>query len=166
MTSSPEKYNRIKNWLIGYGKFVINEREDDNFHFSFLILPNKQEHDMIPLTVASLKGVYSGKECILVGVGWSVDKKSEVVNAVLKDPTKTRNLVSGLKQVINSRKYSLKFMPDEQNISSIRITRIYPIDWLDKDSLLKEIMNVWAQFGNILNQFQKVSGMSNPSDYV
>ncbi len=164
MTSSPERYNIIKNWLIGYGRFVINEREDDNFHFSFLILPNKQEHHMIPLTVASLKGVYSGKECILIGVGWSVDKKSDVVNTVLKDPTKTKNLVSALKQVINSRKYSLKFMPDEQNISSIKITRIYPIDWLDKDLLFKEIMNVWAQFGNILNQFQKIS--ANPSDFV
>jgi len=32
--SNSERYQRIKNWLMGYDKFVVNEREDNNFHFS------------------------------------------------------------------------------------------------------------------------------------
>lgn len=37
MTIVEERYNKIKDWLTGYGKFVVNEREADNrVHFSFL----------------------------------------------------------------------------------------------------------------------------------
>ena len=36
-----EEHNKIKAWLYGYDEFVINERNDSNFHFSYWIWDKK-----------------------------------------------------------------------------------------------------------------------------
>jgi hypothetical protein len=63
-----ERYHRIKDWLTGYGKFVVNEREmDDRVHFSFLIWLDKRglkpKQKLIPLTIGFPKQLQNGHEC-------------------------------------------------------------------------------------------------------
>jgi hypothetical protein len=53
------------------------------------------------------------------------------VNAVIDEPERTKKFVTGLKRVINPSNYSLKFKPSEDKINTIKISRLFPIDWLD-----------------------------------
>ena len=91
-----------------------------------------------------------------------------MVNAVLDDPERTKKFVTVLKRVINPSNYSLKFKPSEEKMDTIKISRLLPIDWLDSNSLFKEVINLWMQYANYLHQMQKASGydLARPSDYI
>jgi hypothetical protein len=40
-----KRYDRIKTWLNEYGKLVVNEREEDNYIFSFFIWGKTEGRD-------------------------------------------------------------------------------------------------------------------------
>ena len=108
----------------------------------FISVKNSKKQ-IIPLLIGHPKGIYNGEECLLLGLGWTLDKKSEVVNAYLDDPERTKKFVTVLKRVINPSNYSLKFKPSEEKMDTIKISRLLPIDWLDSNSLFKEVINLW-----------------------
>jgi len=159
MNSVSERYHRIKTWLNEYGKFVVNEREEDEgFSFSFWIWDKEGKKGLIPLVIGQLRKPQKQKDCIAIGWGWNLDKSSDVVKDVLNDPDKTSQLVASLKKVIDPKKYLLSFLPNEQTIDSIKVTFVYPIDWLDKNSLFQEIMQTWLQYGNLILHLELKSG--------
>lgn len=156
--SIEERYDRIKKWLTEFGVYVVNEREIDNeFHFSFWIWP-KTSGKVIPLIIGLLKQPVKGQDCILIGWGWNVDTKSDVMRDIINDPEKTTNLVNALKKVINPQKYNLKISPDEVHLEAIRVSFIYPIDRIDMESLRREITETWLQYANLLLHIELKSG--------
>src|SRR5206468_11286079 len=126
-----------QNWLLDYNKFVVKEREDPNFHFSFFIWPDSKKKSLIPILLGLLKKPINGREIFLIGIGWDVDKKSEVVMAVINDSLRTIKLVTALKTIINPQNYNLGFLPSEQKIDTIKIARPLLIDYLNPDLLFK-----------------------------
>jgi hypothetical protein len=91
-----------------------------------------------------------------------VDKTNDHVRDVINDPEKTLNLVESLKKIIDTEKYILSFLPNEQSIDTIKVIFVYPIDWLNKKSLHKEIIQTWIHYGNVLLHFELKSGRPTP----
>ena len=71
MTDKNELREKIKLWLTEKQKLVINEREDDNFYFSYWIWPTKKraKSKLIPFLIGHLKKLQQGQDCILMGWG-------------------------------------------------------------------------------------------------
>jgi hypothetical protein len=93
-------HDNIKNWLKSYDKFVANERKDPNFHFSFWLWTQKVGGNkvLIPILIGYLKQPQKGKECVLIGWGWNLNMKSDVVKSVITDPERVEKLVTGLRE--------------------------------------------------------------------
>ena len=160
-----ERRNRIKKWLLEYNKFVVNERElDKDFHFSFWIWDKEGKKGLIPLVIGQLKEPQKQKDCIIIGWGWNLDKSNDMVKDILNDPDKTSQLVQSLKKIIDPKKYLLSFAPNEQTIDSIKVSFVYPIDWLNKQSLFNEIMMVWLQYANLVLHIELKSGRPTSID--
>ncbi len=87
-------HDNIKNWLKSYDKFVANESEDPNFHFSFWLWTKTVGGNkaLIPILIGYLKQPQKGKDCVLIG--W----KSDVVKSVITDPKRVEKLVTGLRE--------------------------------------------------------------------
>lgn len=113
MDEIAKRYIRIKNWMMNYGKFVINEREsENNFHFSFWIWGNKKGKIVFPLLVGYLRQQIKRKECLIIWFKIVFDTKPDVVSdAVIKNPTKRMLFVAKLKKIIESKEYRLMFFP-------------------------------------------------------
>jgi hypothetical protein len=156
--SVAERYERIKKWLYEYDKFVVNEREDNNFHFSFYIWDKGGKTAIIPIIIAYLKECQKNGQRILIGWGWELDLKSDLVRDVLNDSDKKSRFVSSLKNVIDPDIYILNFIPDERELKSIKLSRIYPIDRLNKVILFNEIIQVMLQYGNVILHLELKSG--------
>lgn len=165
MSEIAVRYDRIKTWLNEYGKFIVNEREkDEHYHFSFWIWDKQGKKGLIPLLIGHMKEPQKQMDCIQIGWGWNLDKSSNVVKDVINDPDKTAQLVESLKKVINPKKYLLSFVPNEQTLDSIKVSFVYPIDWLDKQSLFNEIIQTWVQYGNLVLHLELKSGRPTSID--
>lgn len=165
MIKIDKEQEKIKTWLYGYDEFVVNEREDSNFHFSFWIWDKKNiKTSLIPLILGYLKKKQKDYDCILIGYGLDLEMKKPVVKAVLTDPFKKKMFVENMKSIIKPRNYLLKFSPTEDNIESIKISTLYPIEWLDKNILFAKIIKLWITYAIVLYELEQLSGKSDLSD--
>jgi len=164
MTKITERYERIKRWLNEYGKFVVNERDDDNYRFSFFIWGKEKRKGLIPILIGYLKKPENNQECISIGWGWNLDLQSDVVRDVLNDPDKKSRFISSVRKVIDPKKYLLYFEPNEIELKVIKVIFVYPIDWLSKEQLYNEIIQLWVQQANVILHFELKSGRPTSID--
>ena len=95
-TNQKNIYFEIKNWLNEYNKFVINERIDPNYYFSFWIWP-KEDQYLIPVLVGNLKEILNGRNCILVGWGWNLNLQDDTIKRAINNPIMRTNFVRELR---------------------------------------------------------------------
>ena len=170
MPEIDELQKKIKSWLYGYDAFVVNKREDSNFHFSFWIWDKKNtKASLIPLMLGYLKKKQKNYGCILIGFGLNLEVKKPVLKTVLTDPFKKKLFVENMKNIINPLNYLMRFYPSENNIESIKIATLYPIEKLDRNILFDKIINLWITYAIVLYQLEQLSRMSglfDPSKYI
>jgi hypothetical protein len=107
MADVEEEYRKIKTWLHEYNKFVVNEREDNNFHFSFWIWDKKNSTSRVmPLMLGYLKEKQKGLDCIFIGYGMSLEMNNPIVKSVLTNPLKKKMFIAKMKEIINPKKLS------------------------------------------------------------
>jgi hypothetical protein len=58
----------------------------------------------------------------------------------------------------------MRFSSTEDNIEFIKISTLYPIEWLDKNILFIKIINLWITYAIVLYELEQLSGMSDLSD--
>ena len=170
MNNIDDEKEKIKTWLFEYDKFVVNERQDSNYHFSFWIWDKKnQKSSIIPVVIGYLKEKQIGHDCIQIGYGMNLEMTNPIVKAVITDPFKKKMFIEKMKDIINPKYFLLKFSPTEEEMKAIKVFTLYPIEWLTKKILFSKIIEVWVTYANLLYQLEQISGrsdLSNPSKYV
>jgi hypothetical protein len=170
MINIDEEYRKIKKWLYEYNKFVVNEREDDHYHFSFWIWDKKEfKSKIIPVMLGYLKEKQLDHDCIQIGYGMNLEMTNPIVKAVMTDPFKNKLFINKMKDILDPTIYLLKFSPTEENMTAVKISTLYPIEWLDKKILYSKIIGIWITYANLIHQLEVISGrsdLSDPSKYV
>lgn len=165
MNNSP-----VKTWLNENNKFVVNNREDDRFHFSYWVWPNQKGSDkIIPFLVGHLKELQQGQDCILMAWGWTIDLKHHMVKSVMYNPQLRDALVQKLKQIINN-KFRIRFLPNDTSFSEIKVSTLVLVDQITKTILYNTITDLWLKFATVRFQYEKQyrwpPGSFDPSKYV
>ena len=71
------------------------------------------------------------------------------------DNPKLRNaLLDKLKQIINGN-FRIKFLPNENSFSQIRVFTLIPINLITKAIMHKMIIDLWLKYATVLFQFEK-----------
>ena len=153
-TNQKNIYFEIKNWLNEYNKFVINERIDPNYYFSFWIWPKENQY-LIPVLVGNLKESLNGRNCILVGWGWNLNLEDDIIKRVINNPIMRTNFVRELRNKIEPDDLIMNFYPEEQNFFSIKVSSIFPLDYVNKQLLFNEIVKVLVVWGKVNIEFQR-----------
>lgn len=153
-TNQKNIYFEIKNWLNEYNKFVINERIDPNYYFSFWIWP-KEDHYLIPVLVGNLKESLNGRNCILVGWGWNLNLEDDIIKRVINNHIMRTNYVRELRNKIEPDDLIMNFYQEEQNFFSIKVSSIFPLDYVNKQLLFNEIVKVLIVWGKVNIEFQR-----------
>jgi hypothetical protein len=149
---------KIKTWLNENVKLNFKEFENENFHFSYLVWAMKQGSNVgskiMPIQVGYLKQLQQGHECILMGWGWTVDIKNNKVKTVMDNPKLRNALVEKLKQIIDSN-FRIKFLPDDNSFSAIKVFTLIPVDVITKPIMHKTVIDLWLKYATVQFQFDK-----------
>lgn len=162
-------YRRVKNWLTeSNNKFSVQELQDNDSYFFFLVNTMDQEREVIPLAISFPKYRINEIECVCLTLKWDIDTNSGMITAILNDPQMTNQFVVYLKDKLYPTKYDLQILPSEQDIKTIKISRTLPVVTLQREYLIEEINNLWVQYRQYLLAVNLCFGMSNlaqPEDY-
>jgi hypothetical protein len=164
---------KVESWLKENVKLNFKEFENENFHFSYLVWTKKQGSNVgsniIPIQVGYLKQLQQRQECILMGWGWTVDLKHYKVKTVMDNPKLRNALVEKLKQIINGN-FRIKFLPNENSFSQIRVFTLIPVNFITKPIMHKMIIDLWLKYATMQFQFEKQyrwpAGWFDPSKHV
>lgn len=168
MTNVDATYRRIKNWLIDSNGFTVQELQDKDSYFIFLINRIDRESHTVPITLSFPKYLINNMECVLLILQWDIHTKSGMMSAILNDPQMTSQFIVNLKKKLDLTKYKLEILPNEQDIKSIKIFKIMPVITLQREYLIDEIINLWTQYDRYLLAVNICFGMSSltgPEDY-
>ena len=162
-------YRRVKNWLTeSNNKFSVQELQDNDSYFFFLVNTMDQEREVIPLAISFPKYRINEIECVCLTLQWDIDTNSGMITAILNDPQMTNQFVVYLKNKLDPTKYDLQILPNEQDIKTIKISRTLPVVTLQREYLIEEINNLWVQYRQYLLAVNLCFGMSTlaqPEDY-
>jgi hypothetical protein len=146
----------INTWLLENEKFVVNERNDDQYHESYWVWPKKsssKRRRLIPVLVGHLKEFQRGQDCVLVGWRWIVDMKQPYVKTVMNNEVMRDTVVQQLKQIINNH-FRISFLPDDESFSTIRVFTLLLTSQLTKKKLHDSIRKSWLKYAEVLFQFE------------
>jgi len=160
MTNVNAIYNRIKNWLIDYNRFTIEESQDKDSYFVFLISKTDQTSKIVPVNLSFPKNSISELECVSLTLRWDINTNSGMMSAILNNPQMTNKFIVILKNKLDLTKYKLEILPDENDIKSIIIFRNLPVITLQRDFLIDEINNLWSQYDQYPLAINLCFGMS------
>jgi hypothetical protein len=162
-------HRRVKNWLTeSNNKFSVQELQDNDCYFFFLVNTMDQEGEVIPLAISFPKFRINEIECLCLNLQWDIDTNSGMITAILNDPQMTNQFVVYLKNKLDLTKYDLQILPNEQDIKTIKISRTLPVVTLQREYLIEEIINLWIQYRQYLLAVNLCFGMSTlaqPEDY-
>ena len=161
-------YRRVKNWLTESNKFSVEELQDNDSYFFFLVNTMDQEPEVIPLAISFPKYRINEIECLCLTLRWDIDTNSGMITAILNDPKMTNQFVVYLKDKLDLTKYDLQILPSEQDIKTIKISRTLPVVTLQREYLIEEINNLWIQYRQYLlavNLCFAMSTLAQPEDY-
>ncbi|MGA8842539.1 MAG: hypothetical protein WB511_03075 [Nitrososphaeraceae archaeon] len=162
-------YRRVKNWLTeSNNRFSVQELQDNDSYFFFLVNTTDREHEVIPLAISFPKYRINEIECVCLTLRWDIDRNSGMITAILNDPQMTNQFVVYLKNKLDPTKYELQILPNEQDIKTIKISRTLPVVTLQREYLIEEITNIWMQYRQYLLAVNLCFGMSTlarPEDY-
>lgn len=124
---------------------------------------------IIPIQLGYLKPLQQRPECILMGWGWTVDIKNNKVKTVMANPKLRGALVEKLKQIIDSE-FRIKFLPDDNSFSAIKVFTLIPADVITKPIMHKAVIDLWPKNATVQFQFDKQfkwpARWFNPSEHV
>jgi hypothetical protein len=153
---SPEiSREQIKEWLISYDKFTVQELIDSNFDFGFYIWPKLPKGQIegryaLPLLIAKLKEKKREFDCMIACWEWNPYQDPIIeIEKVMNDPKLKESSIKAIRDEINLADYEFSWQPNKEDINTIKVGRIFPIYLVNKDYLLKEILNVVSLFVRI-----------------
>ena len=146
---SPEiSREQIKDWLISYDKFTIQELIDRNFDFSFYIWPKLPKGQIegrygLPLLIGKLREKKEGIACMTACWEWHPHHEPRTeIEEVMNDPNLEAISLGAIRAGVNLDNYEFSWEPNKYDVTTIKVGRIFPIYVVNKEYLLKEILNV------------------------
>lgn len=152
---TPEKVlETINDWIVETGKFDLTQENDPKTFFSFWIIPKMEERGTKRIFVTYPRQ-FSPSNTIIVGWGWELLEIDQNAYSAVKEIKLKENLLGAIKHECYSRGLVLSVLPDEVNLKVIKISRLIPLEVINKSIFLNVIFELWYMWGFLMQQFEK-----------
>ena len=81
--------------------------------------------------------------------------EDDIIKRVINNPILRTNFVRELRNKIEPDDLIINFYPEEQNFFSIKVSSIFPLDYVNKQLLFNEIVKVLVVWGKVNIEFQR-----------
>jgi hypothetical protein len=153
--SDKEIKNQVLQWILELGSWRVITIEHPQFYFCFSIIHHDEA--IIPITIAHLKELRNGVDCMVMGWEWLLNPNEKGVGQIMNNPSLRTEFVNELEQQLDPRDFRYIFNQNKDNFYSIGAQRIFPLSSLTKNLLEIEIANLIAFYTKMKYVFELVA---------